>query len=53
MTRSGDRLAGDDDGPADPGGAHIGGVAPGDTATVTLEKGPDGLYGVRMLMRAE
>ena len=34
-------------------GAHIGGVAPGDTATVTLEKGPDGLYGVRMLMRAE
>lgn len=34
-------------------GAHIGGVAPGDKATVTLEKGPDGLYGVRMLMRAE
>lgn len=34
-------------------GARIGGVAPGDKATVTLEKGPDGVYGVRMLMRAE
>lgn len=31
-------------------GADLGGVSAGDAATMTLEKGPDGLWAVRALM---
>ncbi|XWN33058.1 MAG: copper-binding protein [Devosia sp.] len=34
-------------------GADTGDVAVGDDVTIMLEKGPDGLYGVRALERAE
>lgn len=34
-------------------GAEIGDVAAGDKAMMMLEKGPDGLYGIRALMPAE
>ncbi|MEL6210210.1 MAG: copper-binding protein [Pseudomonadota bacterium] len=34
-------------------GAEVGAVAAGDTAMMMLEKGPDGLYGIRALMPAE
>jgi Cu/Ag efflux protein CusF len=34
-------------------GAEIGPVAAGDEAVMMLEKGPDGLYGIRALMPAE
>jgi len=34
-------------------GAEGGAVAAGDEATMVLEKGPDGLYGIRALMPAE
>jgi Cu/Ag efflux protein CusF len=34
-------------------GAEVGPVAAGDEAVMMLEKGPDGLYGIRALMPAE
>lgn len=34
-------------------GAEIGDVKPGDRATIMLEKGPDGLYGIRALAPAK
>lgn len=34
-------------------GAQVGEVAAGDTAMMMLEKGPDGLYGIRALMPAK
>lgn len=34
-------------------GAQVGEVAAGDTAMMMLEKGPDGLYGIRALMPAQ
>ena len=34
-------------------GAQVGEVAPGDRVMIMLEKGPDGLYGIRALEPAE
>jgi Cu(I)/Ag(I) efflux system protein CusF len=34
-------------------GAETGEVAPGDTVMMMLEKGPDGMYGIRALMPME
>ena len=34
-------------------GAEVGAVSAGDAAMMMLEKGPDGLYGIRALMPAE
>jgi len=34
-------------------GAEVGGVAAGDTVMMMLEKGPDGMFGIRALMPTE
>jgi Cu(I)/Ag(I) efflux system protein CusF len=34
-------------------GAETGGVQPGETAVMMLEKGPDGLYGIRALEKKD